>query len=200
MLFSYSCPVTGNPVTKGENPGQREPQRETFEERPFVEKEPERVETPQNSVPNREYQNERPFNDYNNNQNESHPKFYTVEEKTENFYGDIAINTSDEKEYGELDDYKANEEVKFENKPELAKVKKVVKRSKYVKPPLSILKKSGTATYFGDDSTEYQKMNIPKESVEFVWKGVKRAYWSLPIYNLPVCKFKQQEKRQTFSK
>ena len=40
-------------------------------------------------------------------------------------------------------------------------------------------------------STDYQQMSIPKESVEFVWKGVKRAYWSLPTYNLPVCKFKQ---------
>ena len=46
-------------------------------------------------------------------------------------------------------------------------------------------------------STEYQQMVIPKESVEFVWKGVKRAYWSLPIYNLPVCHFKELRKEES---
>ena len=39
-------------------------------------------------------------------------------------------------------------------------------------------------------TTEYQQMPIPRESVELVWKGVKRAYWSLPFYNLPICRFK----------
>ena len=46
-------------------------------------------------------------------------------------------------------------------------------------------------------TTEYQQMVIPKESVEFVWKGVKRAYWSLPIYNLPVCHFKELKKDES---
>ena len=106
-------------------------------------------------------------NDYQEPRESEHPKFFTVEEEQDNYYDDISIDTGNEKEIEELDAYQAEPQVKFENKPVEAKVKRVIKRTKYVKPPLSILKKSGTATYFGDDSTEFQKTAINSTLDEF---------------------------------
>lgn len=37
-------------------------------------------------------------------------------------------------------------------------------------------------------STKYEEIDVNALGDE-VWQGIKRAYWSLPVYNLPTCKF-----------
>jgi len=38
-------------------------------------------------------------------------------------------------------------------------------------------------------TTKYITMPMEEQDSEVVWQGVKRRYWSLPTYNLPVCRF-----------
>ncbi|ORX77884.1 arginine N-methyltransferase 2 [Anaeromyces robustus] len=38
-------------------------------------------------------------------------------------------------------------------------------------------------------TTEYITMPMTEQDSEVIWQGVKRRYWSLPTYNLPICRF-----------
>jgi len=38
-------------------------------------------------------------------------------------------------------------------------------------------------------TTEYISMPMTEQDSEVIWQGVKRRYWSLPTYNLPICRF-----------
>ncbi|ORY81733.1 hypothetical protein LY90DRAFT_397332, partial [Neocallimastix californiae] len=38
-------------------------------------------------------------------------------------------------------------------------------------------------------TTEYITMPMTEQDSEVIWQGVKRRYWSLPTYNLPICHF-----------